>query len=122
MLRRNLLASAVGSLALLFPRPSKASVVESNLRVWVISDGGETWWYVAPSEDAALGMHIRLNYLEAGVDKLNHKDIDECGHLPESELLTLHGEYDDPSTWVKTRTASEWCEFIGEGLLGTTCY
>lgn len=116
MNRRSALQACVAWLAsfVLVPGAGYARLLVA-LRVWVIDDGGETWWYVARSEQAALAEHIRMNYTESG-ESLDMGQITQCGALPPNKPLSLE---DDDRVW--TPTAQQACEYYGEGFLGTTC-
>jgi hypothetical protein len=87
-----------------------------QLKMFVIDDGGETWWWAAPSKERAREMHVELNYTKAGVP-LTDSDISDCGVYPDDKVLTLCDT--DPHV---SKTAREWCEQEGEGLVGCTAF
>jgi hypothetical protein len=75
--------------------------------LFAVDDGGDIWIYSSLNEDEAIGQHIKLNYIDAGVRIL--EDI-EVKKIPLTRLVAIDG--------VK-KLAKIWSS-KNKGLLGCT--
>ena len=84
--------------------------------VYQVDDGGGLWWYVATSPADALEQHRVLVYVTGGIlDEWGEVDGRDVSLIDDDRKVTLNIEGKP-----MVRTAREWADLIGPGLLGTT--
>lgn len=84
------------------------------IKCWQIDDG-EMHWYAADTSYEALELHKEEFDIDDDFIEDAETDISE---FPLDSELTVQYDYDD----VVTKTAEEWIEELGKGLICSTAY
>lgn len=93
---------------------SETKTMERHIyKVW---DGGEQYWYSAASPFTAHNEHLRLCYVEAGVQRPTNEL--EVHYIPDAQPVTVRDA--GPGGTSVTKPAREWAH-SESGLIATTC-
>jgi hypothetical protein len=119
MKRRTLLKAACGAVLAAVVPGFVAAATRPKRRIYVIDDGGESYWWAAESEAEA----VRLHHSEVGRhgdDPRPEYDVEE---LADDEELTI--DLDLPGTPPVTKTAADWARESLDykvPMIGCTCW